>query len=163
MPASRIIVANSAPEYAAGATLFQEYALELNVDLSFQNFDEELNQLTLQYGPPQGCLLLAVRGQSDWLGCTGIRKFEVGVAELKRMYVRPAGRGQGLGRRLLENAIREATTRQYQKLRLDTLPSMHRALRLYREYGFCEIPPYRYNPVPGTVYLEKTLPLATRS
>ena len=155
--ANRIVLAQSAPAYEAAGILFREYAAELNIELGFQNFDRELETLPRQYGGQEGCLLLIVCGHANYLGCAGVRKFDGGVAELKRMYIRPAGRGQKLGGQLLEEAIRHARAMNYQKIRLDTLPSMQSAMHLYRRTGFYEIPPYRYNPVPGTVYLEKDL------
>ena len=133
--------------------LFQEYARGLEVDLSFQGFTEELATLPGAYAPPAGALLLG-REDEEPAGCVALRPLEPGIAELKRLYVRPAYRGSGWGRLLAERAIAEARAAGHTHLRLDTLPSMAGAHRLYSALGFVAIPPYRHNPVPGSAFLE---------
>jgi ribosomal protein S18 acetylase RimI-like enzyme len=137
-------------------TLFQEYADSLGVNLDYQGFEEEVRGLPWPYIPPTGTLLLARRGD-DLLGCVGVRALDERIAEMKRLYVRPAGRGLGLGRTLAEAAIRFATVTGYERMRLDTLPQMERAQELYRSLGFMPIEAYRFSPVPGTVFLELVL------
>jgi ribosomal protein S18 acetylase RimI-like enzyme len=136
--------------------LFREYADALGVDLEYQGFEEELRDLPGDYAPPSGTLLLA-KSADVVIGCVGVRALDPATAEMKRLYVRPAGRGTGLGRTLAEAAIRFATVNGYERMRLDTLPQMGRAQELYRALGFVPIDAYRFSPVPGTAFLELIL------
>jgi ribosomal protein S18 acetylase RimI-like enzyme len=137
-------------------SLFQEYAASLEVDLCFQGFEQELSALPGEYARPDGRLLMA-RWNSEVAGCVALRKMDPMVCEMKRLYVRPAYRAHGVGRTLALRIIAEAKAAGYRTMRLDSLPSMVGAQTLYRRLGFRDIPPYRRNPVAGTVFLE--LPL----
>jgi putative acetyltransferase len=141
---------------AAARQLFEEYAASLDISLCFQGFDEELSSLPGAYAPPRGRLLLACRGK-ERAGCVALRSLEPDTCEMKRLYVRPAYRSDGVGRLLAERIIHEAATAGYRRMRLDTLPTMQAALQLYRRLGFREIAPYTTSPVEGAVFLELQL------
>jgi len=137
--------------------LFLEYAASLGFSLCFQSFDEELKSLPGAYAAPSGRLFLAQYEQQA-AGCVALRKLEAKICEMKRLYVRPAYRGKGLGRILVERVIAEARAIGYERMRLDTVASsMQDAVELYRRMGFKEIPPYRENPIEGALYMELLL------
>ena len=150
----KITSALATADYDTGKKLFLEYAESLGFSICFQNFEQELADIQIQYGAPNGCLLLVKDGELV-VGCVGVRRWEGDIAELKRMYLQPSTRGQGMGRRLLDSALQHARQLGYHRIRLDTLPSMETAIALYREAGFTEIPAYRDNPFPDTLYMEK--------
>jgi ribosomal protein S18 acetylase RimI-like enzyme len=136
--------------------LFNEYAAWLGIDLCFQGFTEELASLPGRYARPAGGLWLAVEGQQV-AGCIALRPLGEGRCELKRLYVRPAFRGRGVGRLLVERALVVASEVGHRFVCLDTLPSMAAAIALYRSLGFREIRPYYDNPVAGAVFLGREL------
>ncbi|MGS2739848.1 GNAT family N-acetyltransferase [Sinomicrobium sp. M5D2P17] len=146
--------AESDRDYNTGAELFKEYAAYIGIDLEFQNFAREVEDLRSQYSAPEGALLIVSGAESTALGCVGIRKLEDNICELKRMYLKPETRGQGLGLELMNKALRTGRKLKYEKMRLDTLANMEAAIALYRKAGFYEIAPYRYNPMEDTVYME---------
>lgn len=152
----RLQTATSAEDLDAIRTLFQEYADSLGVNLDYQGFEDEVRDLPGKYAPPAGTLVLAFN-DDELVGCVGVRPIDDEMAEMKRLFVRPSGRGLGLGRSLAESAIRFATVTGYERMRLDTLPQMDRAQDLYRSLGFMPIDAYRFSPVPGTVFLELVL------
>ncbi len=152
-----IAQAQSQPEIAQARELFLEYAKSLGFSLCFQNFDQELAGLPGDYAPPDGRLLLATSANAV-AGCVALHKLQPEICEMKRLYLRPAFRGTGLGRTLAEYIIAEARKIGYKFMRLDTVqPVMKDAVALYRRLGFYEIRPYRVNPMPGTLYMELQL------
>lgn len=153
-----VVIHASLPEHIEQArTLFLEYADSLGFSLCFQNFDQELKSLPGAYARPSGRLLLAHDGELI-AGCVGLRKLEEGICEMKRLYVRRAHRGKGMGKLLVDRVIAEARAIGYQRMRLDTVESvMKDAIELYRRIGFHEIPAYCKNPIEGAVYMELVL------
>ncbi len=129
--------------------MLREYAVWLEVDLCFQNFEQELAGLPGEYAAPRGRLLIA-----EGAGCVALRAIDDEICEMKRLYVRPEHRGSGLGRRLVTAIIGEAREIGYRRMRLDTMPKMDRAQELYASLGFHEIAAYRYNPEAGARFLE---------
>ena len=125
----------------------------LGIDLSFQGFAEELATFPGDYGRPGGCLVLAMRMDHP-MGCAALRPLSATVGELKRLYVRPTERGNGIGRAITLAAMAAAREYGYVTLRLDTLPAMEAARTLYRSLGFQPIPPYRENLIVDTQFLE---------
>ena len=147
-----IVSAHSQSEISAVRELFLEYAASLPFDLCFQDFDQEVRNLPGDYSPPCGCLLLAMAdGQAT--GCVALRLFEPGIGEIKRLFVRPQFRGLGLGKKLAQ-AILEKARPLYERVRLDTTPTMTQAIALYESLGFRKIEAYRHNPIEGAVFLE---------
>ena len=163
--------ADTPADIALARGLFVEYARWLAVDLCFQGFDTELATLPGAYAPPRGCLLLA-GVQPGAFGCIALRPLDaqsargdspagehdsVAIGEVKRLYVRPAHRGEGWGRKLAESVIAKARAIGYRELRLDTLDWMGDARKLYANLGFRECPAYYDNPLPGAVYMALAL------
>jgi putative acetyltransferase len=155
-PGPRVVRALDSARLRVARTLVQEYAAALEIDLGFQGFDEEIARFPGEYVPPGGAVLIAYCGRSV-AGAVALRRWRGVVCEMKRLYVRPAFRGRGVGQALAGAVIRLAADVGYRAMRLDTLPSMTGAIRLYRGLGFREIPPYRYNPVPDARFFELRL------
>ncbi len=136
--------------------LIQEYARDLGFDLCFQNFDQELKDLEKMYAAPKGAFFLA-QEKERILGCVGLRELDKISCEMKRLYVRPEGRGRGLGKTLVEEVLRRAAQLGYSRVLLDTVGTMKEAQNLYHKLGFREIAPYRENPIAGARYFAKEL------
>ena len=148
--------ARTLDDVAAVRVLILAYQASLGLDLEFQDFAREVATLPGQYAPPGGGLLLAMVDGTP-AGCVGVRRIEAEVCEMKRLYVSPAARRCGAGRALALRAMALARGLGYARMRLDTLPTMHRAQALYGRLGFEDVPAYRANPVAGTRYLEARL------
>lgn len=152
----QIVHARTMQEIENVRKLFLEYQRWLGHDLTFQHFDTELAELPGKYAPPTGCLLLAVY-ENKPIGCVALRKLKESICEMKRLFVRTEHRNLGAGRALVEAIISEAKKLGYAKMRLDTLPSMQRAITLYKSLGFKEIESYYDTPIEGTVFMELDL------
>jgi putative acetyltransferase len=151
------VQAESPAQIAEVRELFLEYEQSLGVKLCFQNFEQELAELPGHYAPPDGRLLLA-EYEVQPAGCVALHRWDAGICEMKRLYLRPAFRGKRLGRAIAETIIAEARTIGYQRMRLDTIePIMKDAVEMYRKLGFREIAPYRPNPIAGAMYMELQL------
>jgi len=134
-------------------SIFREYGTSLGIDLSFQDFEAELAALPGKFAAPRGRVLLA-SNHGQVIGCIAVRPIDDTVCEMKRLYVRPSGRGHQLGRRLASQICQLARQIGYTAIRLDTLPSMVAARQLYASLGFRPIPAYVFNPIEGTIFLE---------
>jgi ribosomal protein S18 acetylase RimI-like enzyme len=148
----RVAQARWPKDYGTVEALFREYVASLGVDISFQNVDEELSALPGKYARPGGVVLIGWDG-AQAAGAVAYRMFKPGVAEMKRLYVRPAFRGRDIGRKLAGQLIAEARAQGYRSMLLDTLASMQAARRLYAELGFQPVAAYYENPLPGTIYM----------
>ncbi len=148
--------ASTEQDYVDAQTLFKEYAAAINIDLTFQKFEEELTSLQSMYAFPKGGIILVKEVETP-VGCVAIRKISDAIGELKRMYVKPGNQKKGIGRELLFQAVELAKGCSYQLLRLDTLNYMDAAIQLYKSAGFYEIPAYYPNPIPTAIYFEKKL------
>lgn len=157
-PRIEVTEARTPDAIAAARALILEYQASLGLDLGFQRFDDEIATLATMYGPPEGALYVATLDGAP-VGCVGVRPFAPvpGCCEMKRLYVAPAARGRGLGRRLAQQSMIAARGLGYTHMRLDTLPTMQDAQALYDALGFRHIPAYRHSPVAGTRYLEAVL------
>lgn len=137
--------------------LFREYEKELDENICFQSFEEELKDPLKKYGPPSGDLMLAY-WEDEVAGCIALTKMkDHGVCEMKRLYVKPNFRKNKIGKMLVEDLLNSATEREYKIMRLDTLLKLQPAIRLYEQLGFKNISPYYHNPLEGVVYMEKEL------
>lgn len=159
-PAISLIAPDSADDWDSTRQILREYAASLDVDLCFQEFELELRALPGQYEAPGGAMLLAlVDGQVA--GCGGFRPLldvdYANACEMKRLFVRPAFRGFGLGRLLAQGLIDSATQAGYSAMLLDTFDDMESARSLYDSLGFEPVPPYYFNPIPGAHYLKVDL------
>ncbi len=138
--------------------LFREYVAGLGVDLAFQGFEDELATLPGKYAPPGGALLIARTDDGAAAGCVALRPHAPGICEMKRLYVRDAWRGHGLGERLARAILERAHALGYRAMRLDTLDTLTAAVKVYERLGFRHIDAYYDNPLPGVIYWERALP-----
>jgi putative acetyltransferase len=151
-------------DIAAARSLLLQYGDSLGSAICFQSFEKELAELPGAYSPPAGALLLAYHG-ADAAGCVAYRPHAKGICEMKRLYVKPEFRHSGAGRLLIGHVLELARRNGYKAIRLDTLPTMDRAIALYRSLGFRAISTYYPNPSPGVLFFELDLltPAARRA
>ena len=139
------------------ARLFAQYQAHIGVDLSYQDFANEVAGLPGKYAPPAGSLLVARAGDGRAIGCVAMRPLDHDSCEMKRLFVTPEGRGLGLGRALVHAIIAEARQAGYTEIKLDTLPSMREAIELYRTLGFERAAPYYATAPAGTIFMSRKL------
>ncbi len=154
---AELIRAHSEKDLAEVAELFREYAEWLAIEMSSSKIEKTISEFPGQYGPPDGCLLLA-RQDGRPAGCVALRRFDDDMCEMKRLHVRPAYRGRSIGKALAAEIIDEARRLGYRKMRLDSIVDrMTEAVSLYRSLGFREIPPYGDHPEGCTLFMELDL------
>lgn len=139
-------------EAEAVCAIFREYIASASVSLTFQDYEAEFATLPGKYAAPEGQLLLAWK-DGEVVGCAALRQVDAQTCEMKRVYVRPAARGEDLGRRLVQQILETARHAGYVRICLDVLPEFVAAQRLYASLGFVEAAPVAFNPVPGTKFL----------
>ena len=152
----KIIHAATVESVETVKTLIRDNAKSLEFDLDFQNFDQEMDDFPGQYALPKGRRYLAM-DENQPAGCVALRDLGNGICEMKRLYVKPDHRGQKIGRLLAQTVIQAARELGYERMRLDTIPSMKEANVLYKALGFKEIAPYRFNPIEGAAFFELNL------
>ncbi|MDH5433161.1 MAG: GNAT family N-acetyltransferase [Gammaproteobacteria bacterium] len=173
----KIFHAQSEKEIDIARELFREYQNFLQVDLCFQGFEEELQSLPGKYADPNGVILLAEHN-GNIAGCVALRPIEPSdcnspkcsdnkpvpvsegiekICEMKRLYVKDQYQGLSIGKKLAEMVIEQAQKLGYEKMQLDTLKRLDKAMTLYRKLGFYEISPYYANPLDEVVYWELDL------
>jgi putative acetyltransferase len=159
-PDIQLITPASAQDWQDTRLILRDYAASLAVDLDFQGFDAELDDLPVVYAPPGGLMLLALVDGSV-AGSGAFRPLPdadyPNACEMKRLFVRPVFRGFGLGRLLAQALMDRATESGYSTMLLDTLDDMEAARGLYESLGFAEVPPFYFNPLPGAHYLKAEL------
>ena len=136
--------------------LFRQYVTELDEDLGFQGFAEELRNLPGEYSWPSGSLYLAWADEQP-AGCIAMRRIDAHTCEMKRLFVRPEYRSRKLGRYLVRTIVASARAHNYEVMKLDSLTRLKSAYNLYRSFGFQDTQPYTYNPLPAAVYMELKL------
>ena len=149
----RIIRCSNESDYVLAKKVSKDYIEWLNIDLTFQNVDNEFSEFSSMYGPPDGVYLLSFLND-ELAGGVGLRKLQNDICEMKRLYVYDRFKGKGIGRSLCEELMIEARKMGYERMRLDTTGRLSAAIRLYERIGFKDIEMYRYNPDPYTRFME---------
>jgi GNAT superfamily N-acetyltransferase len=159
-PSFNIAPVRTPEDLEATVDLFHIYVKSLGIDLTFQDFENEIAAMPGKYAPPTGELLLARNSQGDPIGCVALSALgpsDSGCCEMKRLYTLPAVRGLGIGRALIIAILDIARTLEYKEIKLDTLPSMETAIGLYKKAGFVETEAYYDTPLAETIFLACSL------
>ncbi len=149
-------VTEESPELDIIRKLFVDYQEELDEDLCFQRFEDELQEPLKKYKPPKGIILLAY-WNGEVAGCIALQPLEGGVCEMKRLYIKPGYRKHKIGESLSLHLFSVAKKLGFTIMKLDTLLKLKPAISLYKKLGFIETTPYYNNPITGVVYMEKML------
>jgi len=152
----RIFIAESKEHFEGTKKIIIAYSEFLGVDLSFQDFSKELEQLNVMYGQPTGSMILA-EVSAEIVGAVGLRYLSNGVAEMKRLFVLPEFQGNGIGNILIVEFLAQAKKLGYNLVKLDTIPELDRAFSLYKKHGFESIEAYRFNPHPNAIFMERLI------
>jgi len=154
----RIIRASSTTELDIVKLMFKEYQNEIEADLCFQSFEQELSTLPGKYSYPEGELLL-IKDIVDniFVGCVGLRPIDKYICEMKRLYVKPSYRSKKYGLLLANSILVTAQQLGYKEMCLDTLDKLTAAIGLYNKLGFIRTNSYYENPLDGVVYMKKEL------
>lgn len=159
-PSFNIVPVRTAEDLKATINLFRTYAESLGIDLTFQDFDNEMATMPGKYAPPTGELLLARNAQGEPIGCVALRALESSdstCCEMKRLYTLPTVRGLGVGKALVTAILDIACNLKYEEIKLDTLPGMEAAIGLYKKAGFVETEAYYDTPLVETIFLTRSL------
>lgn len=146
----------SSEDFLQSKIIITEYLETLKIDLTYMNLPEEFSSMELKYTAPQGAFILA-KEDREIIGCVGVRKLDTETAELKRLYVKDSHKGNKIGITLLQKALEKTRELGYNKIRLEVIPTLHKAKQLYYSIGFYDIQPYFNNHVEGTTYMEKKI------
>jgi ribosomal protein S18 acetylase RimI-like enzyme len=164
-PETRLRRVNWSKEIETVRRLFQDYrqwiadhrdteaAADSTVRIGLRQIDQQIAELPGAYGPPRGEIILGL-SQGAVVACGALRELEPKIGEIKRVYVRADHRGPGFGPRLTRALLRRARELGYERVRVDTLPTMAAAIQFYQGMGFAPIPAYWPHPVPGALFFE---------
>jgi GNAT superfamily N-acetyltransferase len=143
-------------DHPAVARELAEYLAFIGDTLDADGLDHDIAHWQQEYDGTSGVLVLVVDPSGEVVGTAAVRVLEPGLGELKRMWLRPALQGRGLGRRLLDRSLEEARQLGCRRLRLDSQGKLEAAVHLYRAFGFAEIPRYNDNPR-ADIWMERSL------
>lgn len=147
-----IRVCSSKDDFEIAKNLTKDYMNWLGIDLCFQNIDKEFRDFENMYGGSKGCFLYIIH-KEEVAGGVGLRFFDKGICEMKRLFVYEDFRGKGYGKSLCKAIVEKARTLGYDKMVLDTVQKLKAANFMYESMGFVDIPPYYDNPEETVRYM----------